>query len=268
MFNRLWSWINKSGKQPPPPETQPPVISVFIAMNAPKLPSAEKVLANIATIFPTGPRPGTPSIDETKIVLPMSDGTKVVVIMMPLPMPWEELESRCEVSPWPEAAHTLRDHQAHLIVIVLGLRGQPVERHIATTRIAAAVAAAAPAIGVIWNGFLVHSPRVFQEQAAEVSITEPVPQLWIGTRVNDNSDGSFTFLTAGMDAFGLMEVEIESRNGSEQLADFGLGVVKYLLKQGVVVPEGQTVGRTDRERIPVVHGPGRWIPGTVMKLSI
>ena len=138
------------------------------------------------------------------------------------------------------------------------------------TRSVVAVAAHADLTGIYWSDSnLVHEPQAFQKLAAMISADDFVPNLWVDMRQYKNADGSACFVTTGMSAFGLLEVEIDSlRGASQELADLGLGIVVYLLKKGDSIKEGETIGRSDQEKIKVTYGPSRLGRGMVMKLRV
>jgi hypothetical protein len=268
MFERLRFWKRKDAGQSAP-ETEQSTIMAFVAIDTAELPSPESVSANYGRLFPDAPALGKSFGDGTKLVVPMDNGTMGVIIMMPLPIPWDDLAGRCASAYWwPEATESLESHGAHLILTALGNRGNAIERHVRMTRFTAAVAASTDALGVFWNGKLVHAPKPFQDLASSMSEHDFAPHLWVDMRVEKDQDGSSCFVTDGLPAFGLMDMEIVSRGDSQQLADFGLGIVMYVLKRGAPIKAGETVGRSAQEKIMVSHGPSRSGRGTVMRLGV
>ena len=63
-------------------------------------------------------------------------------------------------------------------------------------------------------------------------------------------------VTRGMDAFGLMNVEIEhsTRQPNESLA-LASDIAYYLIKSGPVISDGNTIGHSAEEKIKITFSP-------------
>lgn len=275
----MFGWLNfwkKNHAAPSPtapaesvPAAESMTIIVAVAIDHAELPVEDRVRANYAELFPDAPALGRSFGDGTKLVLAMDEGAMGAIIMLPAPIPWGDLEGPCSWAYWwPEAAESMKRHGAHLILTIIGNRGTAVQQHLRMTRFTAAVAGSVPSVGIYWNSTLVHSPEAFRSLARSMTEHEYAPHLWIDMRVvNATNDVSY-FATAGLPAFGLEDLEIDAHGDSPPLADFGLAIVMYLLKRGHPIKDGETVGRTAEEKLPVAHGPSRHGFGTVMKIAL
>lgn len=243
-------------------------IVAMVALNAPCLPEPSRILATLQERAPDCPIPTEVTRKDDTLVFHLGDSI-VAVSLMPAAIPWSDLEGPCATAWWwPEATQSMTLHNSHVIVALMSGSGSPVERHILLTRIVSAVAANADAAGIYWGaGTLVHDPAVFQEQSADLSPDRLAPQLWIDMRLEQNDDGSFRYFTTGMESLGCLEIEIDqSRRPPQEILDFCYDIVSYVLTRGATLNDGETVGRSAKEKIKVRHKPSMWKRGKVMKL--
>jgi len=203
-------------------------------------------------------------------VIGLGDATAAVA-MVRAPIPWQQLEGPCATAWWwPEASKCMQGHAAHILVALVGEAGNPVQRHIALSCLAAAVASHTDAVGICWGGGrLVHEPKRFIEEAQNLS-PESLPwPLWIDFRVEPGEDGTNRLFTTGMKAFGKMEIEIPgSRKGPAEVFDFALSIADYILTEHPQIESGHTVGRSADENIRATHAPSMLDPEmTVLRLE-
>jgi hypothetical protein len=186
-------------------------------------------------------------------------------------IPWGDLAEPCRVSwMWPDAEEKLRACTAHLIVTVLSDAG-PVERARRLTQVAAAILATCPeAPGVFWtNAELIVPSNLFQEFTTQILPQGPPLYAWVDFRVGSAGKGRSSGYTNGLKAFGQMEFETDNATESPgDLRERLFSLASYVLTQGAVIRDGDTVGQNARERIRVVYGPSRFgLPGQVMRLD-
>jgi len=83
--------------------------------------------------------------------------------------------------------------------------------------------------------------------------------LWIDFRRQQNPDGTFTVYTTGLEALGFMEIEIQnSTKKIRELVDRASNICCYLLDNGPVLKDGDTIGLTAEEKIKISHTPSIW----------
>lgn len=241
----------------------------MVALNAPVLPEAERIFPTLRQRYPAAPPPE--EVNREGDILSFQWGDEMGFLsLIPAPIPWSELEGPCATAWWwPGARDAMQAHNSHIMVILMQGQGDPLTRHVLLTHLTAAVAAAADTAGVYWgSGTLVHEPQMFCEQAAGLTPGHLAPELWIDMRVEPASKGSYRFFTTGMEAFGRLEVEIDStRCRPEEILDFTYGVIGYLLG-GAEVKPGETIGRSATEKVRVRHAKSMWDRGQVMKLDL
>lgn len=191
---------------------------------------------------------------EQEILFFEAGGGRATVAKMGAPIPWSELEGPCQTSWWWETAcQDLQAHPNHFVVAVMGAAGDPLDAALQLTDLVAAVLETTPALGVYWgSGTLVTQRELFLDLAREAGRETPPIMAWVDIRVFPNDDGTRTVFTTGLDAFGLMEIESEGARGeSEEIWAFVQNLASYLLNQGPVINDGDTVGPDAAERIKV-----------------
>ncbi|MGV3756558.1 MAG: DUF4261 domain-containing protein [Verrucomicrobiota bacterium] len=183
---------------------------------------------------------------------------QVICGLMPSPIPWDELEGPCETSPfWENAADELEGHKAHLIVTATPGDGDPIAGARLLTKAVAAVLKMKGVVGVYWGaGTLVHSPATFLEHAAQMS-EECLPlYLWIDFRVVPDEGDTLTLFTTGIEALGFMEIEVvKSQTEPAEAVDLAFNIAHYLLDNGPVLKDGDTIGMSETQNVSIQHVP-------------
>ena len=255
-------WQGESAKLRP--------LLAMIALNTPSLPPLQALLASIKAI------PGI-AVDRNSLQAQANSlcfglgKDNVVVGLMPTPIPWTDLEGPCATAWWwPEATEKMSSHTSHVLVFLGGDKGNLIQRHIALTHLAAAVASHTDAAGIYWGGGrLVHDPEVFIEQAQNLSPDNlPLP-IWIDFRVEQNDDESYRLFTTGMKAFGKMETEIpHSKKKPAEVFDFAYSIADYIITSNPNIQDGHTVGRSETEKARAAYAPSMWDSAiTVLRLD-
>lgn len=192
--------------------------------------------------------------------------------LMPAPIPREEIEAACAASWfWPGAASVVLPHRAHLVVSVMGGESDAVTRHLLLARLVAAVAAAANGLGIYWGSAgLVHRPADVYEAAREAG-PETLPlQLWVAFQLREEGPDSVVLDTLGLEAFGLPELEVAGRKrAAQQVYEFAFNVAHYVLLGGTELKDGETIGMSERQRVPIRRIPSALDPSrTVVRLEL
>jgi hypothetical protein len=190
---------------------------------------------------------------------------------MPAPIPWSDLEGPCATSRlWPTAAQELKEHKTHLIVTVSD-ESAPLKRAVLLTQATASIVGTCPeAIGVYWcPASLVVKAAMFRDFAIKALEHGPPLHIWVDFRVGRNEQGTTNGFTKGLAALGLMEIEAEnSPEPPGELHDRLMRMAEYLLEQGPVIRDGDTVGDDENQRIRVVYAKPKFDKGEqVMRLE-
>lgn len=222
------------------------------------------------TKWPDLPPPTGASEDGATLSF-RTGSAEIIVGRMPAPVPWSDLEDPCVTSIlWPKATDELKGHAAHLIVTVSGDLG-PVDLAVLLTKATASVASTcAAALGVYWsNAPLVIPKNVFIEFAEKVLPHGPPLDIWIDFRVGRRTDRSSSGFTSGMAALASLEFEVvESPETPSELRERLVELARYVVENGPVLKDGDSVGRNARERIRVRYSKSTFgRAGRVMRLE-
>jgi len=233
----------------------------FVLLSAPALPNGEDVERAFASYAAKGQtlrlRPSKPKKpDGETLEFDTAGGGYAVVALMPAPVPNHEAD---------EAAHyslsalggrwKLPPHKAHLVVLAHG-NGSPLERLGVLTSILAAVVEASPTVGVYCgDAGATHDPKFFGELAREQDTRSRLP-LWIGVSIAREADGRLSLLSLGMKQLELPDLLLVAPNGkADEALPMFYDLLAYVVSRGRPLPDGDTVGRTAAEKLPVHYVP-------------
>ncbi len=215
--------------------------------------------------------PATTDAEEGEDSLSLQLGESFIVMAkMPGPIPWTELEGPCATSIlWRNATEEVKQHKIHWIVTVNSDLDQVGNSTLLTKATAAALAACSSAIGVYWgNATLVVPKGIFIDFAKEVLPHGAPLHIWVDFRVGKDSEKTSSGFTAGMKALGHMEFETQhSPEPPGELHKRLMGLADYVVENGPVIRDGDTVGEDAEERIRVVYSDSEFgHQGKVMRL--
>ena len=173
---------------------------------------------------------------------------------------------------WPDAWDALQQRKAHCIVSVMSA-DDPRSGYAMLARLTAAVIDANPnAIGVIWDAAdAVWQADTFRNEVDGVGDGLPLA-MCVSVKLGRDtqfpkSDGSPALLamTFGLAAFGLMEIEVRGFEGEERdLIPLLLNIAGYLIENGPVIADGDTLGPDEGTRFRVQHLASTLAPGTTV----
>lgn len=200
--------------------------------------------------------PAAQQVQKKENTLSFDIGSMSVAMgMMPAPIPrdsWVLPERQTWI--WPDAATALETHRSHLILTVFGDETALAEARLLTMVTTSVLATCGNPCGVSWGGAgLLIAPDVFKEVAREALPDDLPLHLWLAVYMAGNEDGTFSGFTRGMDDFGLMEFVTENATDPPQeLCQRFYGLGDYLLINGPVITDGDTIGESMSERIRVL----------------
>lgn len=219
--------------------------------------------------------PGTPgptSGQKKENALSFDVGDSFVVYgLMPAPIPWTDLEWPCANSVlWPEATEKMREHKRHVIITAMG-KGSPLEQmKLLTQATVAFLDSCDGAVGVyLGNLSMVLAPKSYIDIACE-SLPDDIPlALWVNCIIESKDDGTSAGFTRGMAALDHKEFECTScPEPAEELLGRMFGLAEYVIRQGDVIKNGDTIGQTAEEKIKITFQPSSYgQEGEVMRLE-
>jgi Domain of unknown function (DUF4261) len=255
ILNRLF------GKHDSPPEKRQITGNLaFVLLSEPHLPDAQV----IADAFPDFSAPeenlqvqaeDSDKSTRTEIIsLNFNTGENCFVLLAPIPVPKGEADHHARFSlssfrnNW-----KLPPHCAHLVVTLQSApESSPIVQLSRFTSLLAAVIRSSPAVGVYWgNAGATHDSEFFVSVASEKRVV-PRMVLWSGVSIASQSDGRLSLLSLGMKQLNLPDLLLiaDKSRANDALATM-FDLLSYVAQRGEALPEGDTVGRSDNDRLPV-----------------
>ncbi len=227
----------------------------MIALGPNAKPSVAAIEADLASQWPSLARATASEAQENTFAFQI--GTMGVVAgLMPAPIPWSDLEGPCATSwLWKDAADVLKSHATHLIVTVTGDE-DPIERLRLLTQVTTSILATCPeALGVFWtHAAMVVQPPLFRDFATQILPNALPLYIWVDFRVGKSPSGKSMGFTTGMQSLGHMEFETQdSPEPPGELRERFHGLANYVLENGPVIRDGDTIGEDANEKIQVVN---------------
>lgn len=200
-----------------------------------------------------------PTIAEDSLMFNVN-GLLCSVALMPAPLPNNEAEQNAAFNYfWPEAVATVRQHQAHLLVVVMPLGNDaatPITVMSLYSKLVCACLADDNALGIYTSG-TVFAPDFYQDMCNALRHGELPIMAWIfiGVYYLLDEDGSNAY-TIGLEQFGKMELEIlASRHDVSELHVFLCSICDYLIANDVTLHDGETIGFSEDEKLAITRSP-------------
>lgn len=210
-----------------------------------------------------------PKGEEDGIALAFEvDGMMATVGLMEAKIPNGEAEywANSNFMTREQSVAAAKEHKAHLVVAVLGRGHAPLEAGELFVKVAAACLKAPGALGIYDCG-TVWLPEHFIESAMVMKEGEaPLADLvFIGLYRNEKGVSSWT---NGLRSFGKEELEIiESSQPPSEVYDLMWNILAYLINEGAVLQDGQTIGATAEQKLSLKLSEGVYVEGQSMKIG-
>ena len=195
------------------------------------------------------------------------EGMTAAISLMPAPIPDQEAERNAETNYlWPQAVEMTKQHQAHLLVAVLGQEQTAIEKASLFTKLCASCCRQAAALGVYTSG-TVFQPEMYLDVAMMMNDDE-LPLLdWIYFGLYRSEKGMCAY-TYGMRMFGKLEMEVlDSAASPQELRDFLYAIAGYVLDQDVTLNDGETIGFSAEEKLPITCAEGRSLDQKMLQIG-
>jgi hypothetical protein len=257
---RLLDWLRVKRPRSPAPDGDRSHNLAFVLLSEPELPNPDEIVRCFSAFASPGETLQNEK-EETQhepsrqvLSLRLSTGELCFVALMTIAVPNGEAESGAQFS-----LSSFRDgwklpaHKAHLVVTFRAAAGAPSVVSVSRfTSVLAAVMRVSRAVGVYWgNASATHDSEFFISVAEDQGII-PRISLWTGVSIARERDGRLSVLSLGMKQLGLPNLLLVAGPESESTAlETMFDFLGYVADRGAPIPEGETVGRTDDERIPV-----------------
>jgi hypothetical protein len=189
--------------------------------------------------------------DIFSVVLP--NGRTTFVAFVPAPVPDGEAE---QFVPYSISAvgsgWQLPEYPAHAMVTLMGDEDTvTIESLDLFTKVVAAVVESSTAVGVYWGATGATHNAEFVLDVANAEGLLPV-MLWNGISIADGGPGRLSMLSLGMEQLGLPNLMLTtpSERGNAAI-EMMLDLLNFLIERGEPIPEGDTIGFTAEQRLPI-----------------
>ena len=169
------------------------------------------------------------------------DGILCTISYMPAKVPREEAEERAVYNyMWPEAVNVAKQHQAHILIALLGRQADPRDMGKLMVKLAASCLKQVNATGIYTIG-TVMNPDVYI-RSAEFAFREnkfPVMNLIYFELFSNDRGRTASVDTYGMSAFGKHEMEVvDSSRQPQDLLGFMTELAALVMDQDIDFPDG------------------------------
>ncbi len=189
------------------------------------------------------------------------------ISLMQAPVPDGEAEQNAQSNYiWHEAVDAAKRHKAHIMVAVINYSCTALEAAKIYTKIISSCLKQENALAVYTTGN-VFSPRFYCGVAEMMKSGElPVPD-WVYLGLYRTPKGMCGY-TYGLADFGFDEIEVLDTNAEPQaLRDFLLDISYYVISQNVVLNDGETIGFTPEQKLPIKKSGGVALNGLTLKIG-
>lgn len=211
--------------------------------------------------------------EDDNVVYVEAEGFRVIIGLMPAPIPGGEAEHYAKANyMWRNAEQIVARHAAHLLVTVMG-DGDMLKRADVFVKVAASLMAQPNAVAFYSEG-AVYEPTMYRDCAMvlkdeEMSGQTPILNLvWFGIYGNGKDAGVYTY---GMRRLGKEEIEVyvpQKSANLEQMRSFLVSVAAYVIGEDVTLRDGETIGFSAEEKLPIKLSPGIAVDGNTLKIDI
>lgn len=216
---------------------------------------------------------GSEDRGDNEVVYVNVEGFRLVVAMMPMAVPDGEAEHYAKANyMWKDAEKIVARHKAHLIVTVLG-DGDMLTKANVFVKICSVLMNQENAVALYSEG-AVYSPQMFRDFAGALKdegLSGEVPILnlvWFGIYGDGKIAGVYTY---GMRRLGKEEIEVyvpQKMADLNQIRSFLVSVAAYVIGEDVVLRDGETIGFTAEQKLPIKLSRGIAVDGNTLKIDI
>lgn len=194
------------------------------------------------------------------------DGMTAAVGLIPAPVPRGEAVERAKCNYlWGEAVEAAGAHRGQIAVTVLAEECDPREAARLEVKLVCAACRQEGVLGIYANG-TVYDPDFYLGYGGLLREEElPLPDLvWVGLYRDEEGLNAYT---DGLSAFGKDELEVISSGAAPgELRSFLYDVADYVIAQDAVLFDGETIGTSEEEKLPITRSAGVWHDGMTLKI--
>ena len=211
--------------------------------------------------------------EDSDVVYVEADGFRIIIGLMPSAIPNGEAEHYAKANyMWKDAERVVARHGAHLLVTVMG-DGDMADKARLYVKVTASLLGQDTALALYSEG-AVYQPEMFRDCAGmmrDKSMENVLPMLnlvWFGLYGDGKIGGVYTY---GMRRFGKEEIEVyvpAADANLNEIRNFLVSVAAYVIGEDVVLLDGETIGFSAEQKLPIKVSPGIAVNGNTVKIDI
>ena len=206
--------------------------------------------------------------NEKDMLVGNIDNIMVAIALMPAPIPNNEAVDNAKTNyRWKDAVKVAEEHKAHILVSLLG-EPNLVDGAKLYTKIISALTKQENCTGINVLGTVLNPDmyRDFTKYYEENDMFPVENMIFIGLYASE--DEKINAYTYGMEGFGKKEMEILSSSKSpEDVYYFLQAIADYVITSDVILQDGETIGFSAEQKIPISQSKGIAVDGVSLKLG-
>lgn len=198
------------------------------------------------------------------------NGEEIALANMPVQIPWGDIEGTAQYAyNWKSALKDLEGHTGHAIVSVMASQNNSVDRFKILSKVLGSILMTSEAVGVYQGSQSLLIPRSQYLGHLKALEEDDVPvMLWIYLGLRETANGNCAY-TYGLKDFEKPEIEvIDSKLSLDELFDFLFSITSYVIGSNITLKNGETIGLTAEQKIPIKLSKGQFVEGQSLKLEI
>lgn len=197
------------------------------------------------------------------------DGMMLFGGLVDAPVPEGEAERFAQANYlWKSAVEETKKHTAH---IMLGIMGEgPILKKADLFIKAASTALKQNCVIGFYNNGVVYQPEMYCDCANSIkeNVIPILNLLWFGIYSDEKKAGIYTY---GMRQYGWEELEVyvpRDKVDLNEIRDFVVDVVAFVLQHNEVLKDGETIGFTAEQKLPISIGKAIALDGNSVKIDL
>ncbi|MFD0712133.1 DUF4261 domain-containing protein [Paenibacillus sp. GCM10027626] len=252
---------------PEPQEESSGIFNGFVLLNSHEC-DLEQVKANLLQDWNISCSQAEEEEEEGGTLVFDAAGFTLAVSFVDAPIPDGEAEHYAQGNYlWREAAEVTKTHVAQIILAVFTRSNSPLDSGAMYTKLAASCLKLPNAIGLYSSG-TVFQPEMFIDMAEIMKSEDSFPLLnlvYFGLVGSETGMNAYTY---GLKSFGKDEIEIiDSQATPAELRDFLIDISAYVVEQNVILRDGETIGFTAEQKLPITRSAGVYVDGETLKIK-
>lgn len=195
-----------------------------------------------------------------------ADNITAAITLIPRPVPEQEADKTAAYNYlWPNAVKVTSKHKAHLLITILDGKGSLMEQGLLLVKIASTSCLQLSATGV-FTGATVYQLGLYRNLAAVIRDGRlPVFNwVWFGLYKTPRGISGYTY---GLELFGKDEIEITDTDlEPDKLRRILVNLASSILEECIVFQDGDTVGLSAGQKLPVIRSEGIALAGMTLKI--